>query len=166
MVPQIWTYEHTLAGGQPARAFVWMQGHEYANFANYQIQQMLLRGIAWAAHKPVDTLVDYVPPPPSIPQRGAGYTAITKRSLPRRPATVDQDIGSGDKASCIGAQIAGKRANLLHFAPSPDRKVRHELRVHFWIVHQREIHVCRDRSRADAVHCDSISSHFQRQCSA
>jgi type 1 glutamine amidotransferase len=63
VVPQIWSYEHTIAGGQPARAFVWMQGHEYANFANYQIQQMLLRGIAWAAHKPIDTLVDYVPPP-------------------------------------------------------------------------------------------------------
>jgi type 1 glutamine amidotransferase len=63
VVPQIWTYEHTLAGGEPARAFVWMQGHEYANFANYQIQQMLLRGIAWAAHRPVDMLVDYVPPP-------------------------------------------------------------------------------------------------------
>jgi type 1 glutamine amidotransferase len=68
VVPQIWTYEHTLAGGRPARAFVWMQGHEYANFANYQIQQMLLRGIAWAAHKPVDTLVNYVPPPPEHPQ--------------------------------------------------------------------------------------------------
>lgn len=63
VVPQIWKYEHTVAGGQSARAFVWMQGHEYANFANYQIQQMLLRGIAWAAHKPVDTLVDYLPPP-------------------------------------------------------------------------------------------------------
>ena len=62
VVPQIWTYEHTLAGGKPARAFVWMQGHEYANFSNYQIQQMLLRGIAWAAHKPIETLTDYVPP--------------------------------------------------------------------------------------------------------
>jgi len=68
VVPQIWTYEHTLAGGQPARAFVWMQGHEYANFSNYQIQQMLLRGIAWAAQKPVDTLIDYVPPPSDHPQ--------------------------------------------------------------------------------------------------
>ena len=67
VVPQIWTYEHTLPGGQPARAFVWMQGHEYANFANYQIQQMLLRGIAWAAKKPVDSLENYVPPhPPRI----------------------------------------------------------------------------------------------------
>jgi type 1 glutamine amidotransferase len=69
IVPQIWTYEHTLPGGQPARAFVWMQGHEYANFANYQIQQMLLRGIAWAAKKPVDSLVDYVPP--RSPRAGA-----------------------------------------------------------------------------------------------
>ena len=63
MVPQIWTYEHTLDGGQPARAFVWMQGHIYANFSNYQMQRTLLRGIAWAGHKPVDELVNYVPPP-------------------------------------------------------------------------------------------------------
>jgi type 1 glutamine amidotransferase len=62
VVPQIWTYEHTLPGGQPARAFVYMQGHTYANFANPQIQAMLLRGISWAARKPVDELVDYKPP--------------------------------------------------------------------------------------------------------
>jgi len=69
VVPQIWTYEHTLPGGEPARAFVWMQGHEYANFANYQIQLMLLRGIAWAAKKPIDALVEYVPalPPRTQP---------------------------------------------------------------------------------------------------
>jgi type 1 glutamine amidotransferase len=65
VVPQIWTFEHNIPGGEAARAFVWMQGHEYANFANYQIQLMLLRGIAWAAKKPVDTLVDYVPPSPA-----------------------------------------------------------------------------------------------------
>jgi type 1 glutamine amidotransferase len=71
VVTQIWTFEHTLPGGRPARAFVWMQGHEYANFANYQIEQMLLRGIAWAAHRPVDTLVDYAPPPSTHPQPAA-----------------------------------------------------------------------------------------------
>jgi type 1 glutamine amidotransferase len=63
VVPQIWTYEHTLPGGQPARAFVWMQGHHYANFAKPEIQTMLLRAIAWAGRHPVDELVDYVPPP-------------------------------------------------------------------------------------------------------
>ncbi len=62
IAPQIWTYEHSLPGGQPARAFVWMQGHTYADFANFQIQNMLLRGIAWAGKKPVEELVDYVAP--------------------------------------------------------------------------------------------------------
>jgi type 1 glutamine amidotransferase len=62
VVPQIWTYEHTLPGGQPARAFVWMQGHTYANYANPQIQAMLLRGIAWAGKRPVEELIDYKPP--------------------------------------------------------------------------------------------------------
>jgi type 1 glutamine amidotransferase len=63
VVPQIWSYEHTVPGGQPARAFVWMQGHTYANFENYQIQRTLLRGIAWAGKKPVDELINYVAPP-------------------------------------------------------------------------------------------------------
>ncbi len=63
VVPQIWTYEHALAGGKQARAFVSMQGHLYANFANYQMQRTLLRGIAWAAKKPVNDLVNYVAPP-------------------------------------------------------------------------------------------------------
>ena len=63
VVPQIWTHEHTLPGGTaPARAFVWMQGHNYSNFENSIIQTMLLRGIAWAAKKPVNALVDYQPP--------------------------------------------------------------------------------------------------------
>ena len=60
VVPQIWTYEHTVPGGQPARAFVWMQGHTYTNFADPRVQPMLLRGIAWAASKPVDALKDVV----------------------------------------------------------------------------------------------------------
>jgi len=72
VVPQIWTYEHTLPGAEPARAFVWMQGHTYANFANYQVQRTLLRGIAWAGKRPVDELVNYVAPPrparPGMPQ--------------------------------------------------------------------------------------------------
>lgn len=63
IAPQIWTYEHTVPGGQPSRAFVWMQGHTYSTFANPELRDMLLRGIAWAGHKPVNELVDYKPPP-------------------------------------------------------------------------------------------------------
>ncbi len=72
VVPQLWTYEHTLAGGQPARAFVWMQGHTYANFANYQVERTLLRGIAWAGKKPVDELVNYVAPAPPVRRTAPG----------------------------------------------------------------------------------------------
>ena len=61
VVPQIWTYEHTVPGGQPARAFVWMQGHTYTNFVNPQVEPMILRGIAWAGKKPVNELTDYKP---------------------------------------------------------------------------------------------------------
>jgi type 1 glutamine amidotransferase len=68
-VPQIWTYENQLTPaptGQPFRAFVWMQGHFYANFSNPQVQPMLLRGIAWAARRSVDTLMT------ERPARGGG----------------------------------------------------------------------------------------------
>ena len=73
VVPQIWTYEHTVPGGQPARAFVWMQGHTYTNFADPRIQPMVLRGIAWAAKKPVDALKDVVK---STGGRGVGGSEI------------------------------------------------------------------------------------------
>ena len=69
-VPQIWIYEHPAAGAQTARAFVWMQGHVYANFSNYQIQRTLLRGIAWAAKRPEQELVDYVAPSRGEEMRG------------------------------------------------------------------------------------------------
>ena len=49
VVPQIWTYERPFGLGQSFRAFVWMQGHTYANFSDPQVQPMILRGIAWAA---------------------------------------------------------------------------------------------------------------------
>ncbi len=69
VVPQVWTYEKqmgpNLAGaatGQSFRAFVWMQGHNYSNFALPQVQGMLLRGIAWAGKRSVDTLMTARPP--------------------------------------------------------------------------------------------------------
>lgn len=66
VVPQLWTWEHTLPGGTaPSRAFVWMQGHLYKNFSEPQIQTMLLRGIAWAAKRPITELIDY-----KAPERG------------------------------------------------------------------------------------------------
>ena len=71
VVPQIWTYEHTMVGGSPARAFVWMQGHIYENLSDPQLQAMLLRGLAWAGKRPVNELVDYkASAPPSTHASG------------------------------------------------------------------------------------------------
>ena len=63
-IPQMWTYEHTLPGGQPTRAFVWMQGHMVDSLQDPAIQKVLMRGIAWAGKKPTTELTDYVAPPP------------------------------------------------------------------------------------------------------
>ncbi|MBV9551108.1 MAG: ThuA domain-containing protein [Alphaproteobacteria bacterium] len=69
-VPQLWTYEHTAPGGQPSRAFVWMQGHVYENFSNPVLKKVILRGIAWAGKHPVGELENYTPP--ANPGRGGG----------------------------------------------------------------------------------------------
>jgi type 1 glutamine amidotransferase len=65
VVPQIWTYERQMFGGasagEPFRAFVWMQGHTYSNFADPKVQPMILRGIAWAAKAPIDSLMQVRP---------------------------------------------------------------------------------------------------------
>jgi type 1 glutamine amidotransferase len=82
-VPQIWTYEHTVSGGKPARAFVWMQGHTYANLTDYQIENMLLRGISWAGHHPVDELVDY---PGAVPGPGVPIVLPVGSKAPNAPA--------------------------------------------------------------------------------
>ena len=80
----MWTYEKSLApapSGSPYRAFVWMQGHNYANFALPNVQGMMLRAIAWAGKRPIDTLMT------ERPQRGGGRgTAPGAPGAPGAPA--------------------------------------------------------------------------------
>jgi putative membrane-bound dehydrogenase-like protein len=51
LAPQIWTYERTIEGGQPYRAFVSIPGHKFATFNMPHFRAVLLRGIAWAAKR-------------------------------------------------------------------------------------------------------------------
>ena len=71
IAPQVWTYERTFfprLGGQPTfRSFVWMQGHNYVNLQDPRVLPTLLRGIAWAAKAPIDSLLTVKPAPQ--PQR-------------------------------------------------------------------------------------------------
>jgi type 1 glutamine amidotransferase len=69
VVPQIWTYERTLFGGQPYRAFVWMQAHNYVNLTHPQVQPMLLRALAWTARAPIDSLLTVKPASRGVPGR-------------------------------------------------------------------------------------------------
>jgi len=52
IVPQMWTYEQGRG-----RAFVSLQGHYYTNFSQPHYRGLLLRGIAWAGKRPVDSLL-------------------------------------------------------------------------------------------------------------
>jgi len=50
--PQMWVIDEG-----PHRAFVTLQGHEYATFSHPAFRTLLLRGIAWAGHRDADTFV-------------------------------------------------------------------------------------------------------------
>jgi trehalose utilization protein len=68
--PQAWVYERTPAGGRPYRSFVWMQGHRTANFLKEGPRDLILRGIAWAAQRPVDALLTVRRAPNTLPSTG------------------------------------------------------------------------------------------------
>ncbi len=55
-VPQLWVMEKSLPQGRPYRAFVSLQGHWYERFSQPEYQRLLLRAIAWAGRRPVDSL--------------------------------------------------------------------------------------------------------------
>ena len=52
ITPQMWTYEKG-----PSRAFVSLQGHFHDSFAHQAWRTLLLRGIAWAGRRDVDSLL-------------------------------------------------------------------------------------------------------------
>lgn len=56
VIPQMWVYENTLEGGKPYRAFVSIPGHKYSSFEAPHYRAVLLRGIAWAANRDVNSL--------------------------------------------------------------------------------------------------------------
>ena len=56
LIPQIWAYEHQLDGGQPYRAYVNLLGHHFSTFSSPHVRGVMLRGIAWAGNRDVDSL--------------------------------------------------------------------------------------------------------------
>jgi type 1 glutamine amidotransferase len=56
LIPQMWTYENQLPGGQPYRAFVSLLGHHFSTFSSPHVRGIFLRAIAWAGKRDVDSL--------------------------------------------------------------------------------------------------------------
>ncbi|MFN7138098.1 MAG: PVC-type heme-binding CxxCH protein [Limisphaerales bacterium] len=84
IVPQMWVYEKTLAGGQPYRAFVSIPGHNHKTFSLPHYRAILLRGIAWAGKREVDSLCSkeelaslrYPEGGPTAPERAAALIKV------------------------------------------------------------------------------------------
>jgi type 1 glutamine amidotransferase len=56
LIPQMWTYEHQLDGGQPYRAVVSLLGHNFSTFSSPHVRAVFLRAIAWAGRRDADSL--------------------------------------------------------------------------------------------------------------
>jgi type 1 glutamine amidotransferase len=56
LIPQMWVYENQLPGGQPYRAVVSLLGHHFSTFSSPHVRAIVLRAIAWAGKRDVDSL--------------------------------------------------------------------------------------------------------------
>jgi type 1 glutamine amidotransferase len=56
LIPQLWVYENQLPGGQPYRAVVSLLGHHFSTFSSPHVRAIVLRAIAWAGKRDVDSL--------------------------------------------------------------------------------------------------------------
>src|SRR5579862_517286 len=81
ITPQMWVYEK-----DGYRAFVNIQGHKFASFSLPHYRAILLRGIAWAGKRPVDSLVSkeelaslaYPPGGPTAPALAKDQITVDK----------------------------------------------------------------------------------------
>ncbi|MEK7686139.1 MAG: PVC-type heme-binding CxxCH protein [Verrucomicrobiota bacterium] len=108
IVPQMWVYEKTVAGGQPYRAFVCIPGHHHKSFSLPHFRAVLLRGIAWAGQRDADSLCNqeelaalrYPEGGPTAPEKAAekivvhpefDISLVAAEPLINKPISLDWD---------------------------------------------------------------------------
>src|SRR5436190_5518419 len=78
------------------------------------------------------------------------------RRLLRCPTTVDEEVGPGDEAGFLRAEVKGQRTDFLGLAPSAQRDFGHELSVRIRILLDGHVHLRGDRAGTDAVDGDAF----------
>src|SRR3569623_1987375 len=78
-------------------------------------------------------------------------------TLLRRPATIDENIGAGNAARGVRAQITRQRSELFHQTSPPNRQAREELPVELGVVDDRGIHVRVERPGTDGIYRNALS---------
>ncbi|HZO83964.1 MAG TPA: PVC-type heme-binding CxxCH protein, partial [Verrucomicrobiae bacterium] len=108
VIPQMWVYENTLEGGKPYRSFVSIPGHKYSSFEAPHYRAVLLRGIAWAGNRSVNSLcakeelasLRYPEGGPTAPEKAAAklelhpdfkITLVAAEPLITKPIAMDWD---------------------------------------------------------------------------
>lgn len=86
IMPQMWVYEK-----DNYRAFVNIQGHRYSSFSLPHYRALLLRGIAWAGKRDVDTLVTK----DELASLAYPEGGPTRPDLSRDKITIDKDFELG-----------------------------------------------------------------------
>ena len=174
VVPQIWTYEKSLAPaptGSPYRAFVWMQGHNYSNFALPAVQAMMLRAIAWVGKRPVDTLMTERPQRKAAAaaagaRTGAGSSGGSARGWTRAASgersTEVGTVGQSSESSVVQALGVGSRqsggdckADSCEPSSRPSRVIGANRKDQSWQIRRSGIS---DRRRGSASSTRTASS--------
>lgn len=108
IVPEIWSYENALPGGEKYRAFVSIPGHNYKSFNLPHYRALLLRGIAWAGKRDVDSFITkgelrslrYPEGGPIAPEKAAAFiktpdafnvNLVAAEPLINKPISLDWD---------------------------------------------------------------------------
>src|SRR2546422_4381860 len=83
------------------------------------------------------------------------------RQLLRRPAAVDEEVGPGDEARFLGAEVNGQGTDLFRLAPSAQRDFGNKLAVRFRILLDGHVHLRGDRAGTDAIDGDAVGREFE-----
>src|SRR5438270_3883351 len=86
---------------------------------------------------------------------------LFQRALLGTPASVDENVGTGDEARLLRAEVDCEPSDLFELTPASDGNFGNELPVFFRIVDDGRVHFRGERTGADAVDGDAFRCEFE-----